>query len=648
MNIKNMSLRCQLNGVIVSILVICFIGSLWINIFNTQTFLNDQLSSHAQDTATSLGLSLSEPIFNEEEVVVEASINAIFDRGYYHHITLESVDGVVLYQRLIENQPEQVPIWFINIFTLTAPEKQTMIDTGWTVGGILKVQSHTGLAYEQLWESTKDITHATLFIFVLTLLLAYLFLQKMYRPISAISQQAAAVQKRQFVMIDHLPNAIELRHFVIAMNKMVANIKSTFDELTEDAAKIRRVAYIDPQTEVENRRAFLDAMDELLAESAQHSGYLVMVRLTELTALNKKLGYQAGDSLVLQVVEQIKTVSESNRECKVYRISGSEFCLFLENCQHKHIKQLVKDLSEQMDQKIEHLEEMKIAVGSIHFSSDQQFSDLMYELDMATNLAIESGEGFHIKQSNKADCVTHINNLKTVLDEILLNPDSHIHLNGQILLTCSERAAFDIEIFAAFEYQGKVVNTGDLFAIASQYQQTGVLDLTIIRLILSLCKRQTFQGKRVAINLSRLTLSDASSMNKIITLIKQSKLGNVLTIGLPESAILGHVEESKLFVDKLKEEGCSICINRFGSSMASLQYLMGIQADQVKLSPAFTRNIEQKENNAQIVSAFVRMVHGLDITVIAQCVETEQELAFLKSLNIDAALGYVIDKPTQL
>jgi len=314
MNIKYMSLRCQLSGVILFVLTIFFIGSIWINIFNSQAFLNKQLSSHAQDTATSLGLSLSEAIFNDETIVVETIINTIFDHGFYHHITLESVRGEVLYQRVLENQSEHVPKWFISLFSLTAPEKQSMIDTGWTVGAILKVQSHTGFAYDQLWQSCKYIAHATLFTLFIALVLAYLFLQKMYQPITAISLQAEAVQKRRFVLIEQLPNAIELRHFVIAMNKMVSNLKNTFDELSADAAKMRVAAYVDPQTRVENRRAFVDALGALLANSEQHSGYLVMVRLTELTALNKKFGYQLGDSLVNQVVEQIEMVIADNKE----------------------------------------------------------------------------------------------------------------------------------------------------------------------------------------------------------------------------------------------------------------------------------------------------------------------------------------------
>lgn len=648
MKIKNMTLRTQLNGIILSILALSFIGSVWINSINSQHFINEQLASHAQDTATSLGLSLSDPLFNEETIVVEATINAIFDRGFYHHITLESIEGEVIYQRIINNKPEEVPAWFINLFPLTAPEKTSMIDTGWTVGGVLKVQSHTGIGYTQLWKSTNDITHATLIIFVFALLLAYLLLQKMYRPIKAISLQAAAIQKRQFIMIKEIPNALELKNFVIAMNKMVSNIKSTFDELTKEATETHNAAYIDQQTGLENRRAFIDAMDALLAESAQHRGYIMMVRISGLSELNKNQGYQAGDNLVKQLIEQITFACKADTELKLFRVSGSEFCLFLENYLQNKIQEFVTELIQQVNGRIEYNEESKLAFGCINFTSGELFADVMYQLDMATSQALERSEGFYIKQSELSQGIHGITNLKVVLDEILTDPKSHIKLNSQKALSLSDKNAFDEEIFAAFEYQEKAINTGDIFAIASQYQLTGELDLTIIKMILQQCENGHLKDKTLAVNLSRLTLADNKNMQQIINIINSSQFSTQLVIGLPESAILSNINESKSYIEKLTDEGCSICINRFGASMASLQYLIDIRPDQVKLSPTFTRAIDQKENNARMVSAFVRMAHGLDISVIAQCIETEEELYTLKKLKIDAALGYIIERPTLL
>jgi len=645
-----MTLRAQLNGVIISVLMMSFIGSVWINVFNTQHFLNSQLASHAQDTATSLGLSLSDPIFNEETIVVEATINAIFDRGFYHHITLESVDGEVLYKREITNQPEQVPHWFIELFSLNAPEQKTMIDTGWTIGGVLKVQSHTGIAHAQLWKSANNITHATLFIFILALLFAYILLQKIYRPIKAISHQAEAVQKRQFIMIEKLPSTVELRSFVIAMNKMVANIKNTFDELTQDAAETHRVAYIDEQTGLANRRSFINVMDALLAESAKHRGYVMMARINGLAELNKNQGYQAGDNLVRQLINEINESAKVNNEVKLFRVSGSEFCLFIDNYQEKRILELLTALLDRINLNIESNEDSSLAFGFVNFSSGENFADIMYKLDMATNNAVESSEGYYIQnsQQHKADLEKRgtATNLKAVLDIILSNPDEHIILKSQAVRHLNERPAFDAELFACFEYQNETINTGDLFAIASQYQLAGQLDLTILNRFQNWYQSGKFAKKTVSLNLSRLTFNDADKMSEVTELIKESGLGESLVIGITESSILGNLERSSQIIETLREQGCAICINRFGTSMESLQYLMEIRPSQVKLSPAYTRNIDQKESNAQMVSAFTRMAHGLDITVLAQCIETEQELEKLKALNVDAALGYVICRPT--
>lgn len=648
MNIKNITLRAQLNTVIIAVLLISFTASVWINISNTQTFLKNQLAQHAQDTASSLGLSLSEPIFDEEKIVVEATINAIFDRGFFHHITLEGIDGHIIYKRAQENQPEQVPSWFIELFSLQAPERQSMVDTGWTIVGILKVQAHTGIAYLQLWESARQMTLYILLTFVFALTLAYLFLREIYKPIHDIKLQSIAVQKRQFIMIEKLPRALELRHFVLAMNKMVANIKNTFEELTQAAADTHHDAYIDQQTGIENRRAFIDSIEAMVAPTEEHSGYILMARITELSTLNQKHGYQAGDNLVMQLIVQIQILIKENREIKLFRISGSEFCLIVENYQLSDIQKLLADIIEQIKLHIEHPDAVNIVLGCIDFNSGQNFADLMFELDMATNLAVEGSEGFYIKQPDQVNSVGSIINYKIVLDEVLQNPAAHIQLTSQRVFSCSSRPVFEHEIFVAFQYDDKRVNTGDLFAIASQYQQTGLLDLTIVKLILAHCNNSLLKGKQIAINLSRLTISDSQSMDHIITLIEHSAHARVLSIGFPESSILGHIRDTKRYIERFSDAGCTICINRFGSSMESLQYLMELRPDHVKLSPAFTRNIDNKDSNSQMVGAFVRLVHGLDMSVIAQCVETEQELQTLQKLNIDALLGYVFEKPERL
>lgn len=647
MNMKNTTLRRQLNGVIVLILVISFIGSVLINAINTQSFLNEQLTAHAQDTATSLGLSLSDALDNGDTIVVNATIDAIFDRGYYQHIILTDIDDQILYQRTYDTPSQQVPSWFMALFSLAAPEQKSMIDTGWVVSGILKVQSHTGLAYQQLWESSLDMAYYTLFVCVIALLLAYLFLIKIYRPINAISEQATALQNRQFNNIVEIPRALELRNFVLAMNKMVDNIKRSFDELTQAAAETHSAAYVDPHTGIANRRAFNDALDALLADSAQHNGFIAMVRISGLATLNQQQGYQAGDNLVAQLSAEINGAIAKQADASLFRISGSEFCLLLDNFQLPVIEVLLPAITQQISHHIDAAHKVNIAVGCSQFTSAAQSAEVMYEVDMATNLAIELDKDFYIKPLQQGNNIA-LSEYKSVLQAILEKPGDHIKLTHQRVLSGSEMAVFDAEIFSAFYYKQQQVNSGELFALASQYQQTAKLDIAILELLIGHLQQGTLPEKKVEITLSRLTFTDNYGMEQIIATIKDSKLAPRLAIGVPETAILGNISKAKVWFEQLSALGCSICINRFGASMESMHYLLDLSPDQVKLLPAFTYNIDKKQTNAEMVGAFVRMVHGLDITVIAQCIETEQELRTLQKLNIDALLGYAIGKPIPL
>lgn len=647
MSLRHFSLRAQLNCIILFVLILSFIGSVWININNTQQFLSGQLKSHAQDTATSLGLSLSDPVLHQETLVVETTINAIFDRGFYHHIVLEDVNGKVLYERINENQPEQVPAWFIGLFELKAPEQKSMIDTGWTIGGVLKVQSHTGGAYAELWENANDFSYATLVIFALALLLSYLILEQVYKPINAISSQAIAVQNREFILIKKLPRAKELYNFVVAMNQMVSNIKNTFEELTAAAENTRKQAYIDVQTGIPNRRAFNDLLDALLISSENHRGHIAMLRITGLAQLNQQQGYIAGDTLLANLIKHINKEVEGTKGFKLFRISGSELCFFVKNQRDEELQSLVLKLVKEFTRHIEIAKENKIALGLIPFNSNDDAAHILYQLDRATNTALEQSTGYYIakEQIKSEEKQESAGSFKAKVIEVLANPTLSIQLRGQKSESYTVRHAFATELFASFVYNGEQLNTGDVFATASKFDLTAELDLAILQKVIS-TSADLFKGdEKIAISLSRLTFTNPDSMQKIINIIKQSGLAKNLVIGLTEATVISGINEASKQIELLTALGCTICINRFGSSIESLKYLMEVRPDYVKLETAYTRNIDNKQSNIQIVADFVRMAHGLNISVIAQCVETEQELCTLKSLNIDSALGYIIDEP---
>ena len=197
-----MPLSRQLGLSLLAVLILVFIGTLWINANNTRDFVDQQLASHAQDTATSLGLSIAPYMANEEDLpVVDTMMNAIFDRGFYQSMVLKDAKQNVLLEKHNPNSVEGVPLWFLNLLPLTPPESTTDVNDGWTIAGTLTVKSHPGFGYQQLWLNATQAFWMILAVFIVALILLYALVRMITTPLLAVVKQADAISKQQFEQI---------------------------------------------------------------------------------------------------------------------------------------------------------------------------------------------------------------------------------------------------------------------------------------------------------------------------------------------------------------------------------------------------------------------------------------------------------------
>ena len=118
---------------------------------NSRAQIQEQLSSQAQDAATSLALRLATLKSLDDRALVETLVNPIFDRGYFREIRVVSAGGEVLVRRVLEPAQGDVPDWFTRFFPLDAPGAQSLVSSGWRELGRVVVASHPYFAYQQLW-----------------------------------------------------------------------------------------------------------------------------------------------------------------------------------------------------------------------------------------------------------------------------------------------------------------------------------------------------------------------------------------------------------------------------------------------------------------------------------------------------------------
>ena len=234
-----MTLSRQLTLLIAALVALLFLGTFSISVLNTRAYLEQQLASHAQDAATSLGLSATSHFASDDRALVTSMVNAMFHRGDYLMIRLETLQGEAWIERTTDRLTDTVPGWFVHAFALSPPERSATMMSGWRQMGRVRVVSHPGLAYEKLWQTTRQTLSLFLLVALLVLLSALFGLRLLLRPIKAIEAQAEAICNREYVTSDRPPFTLEFRRVVEAMDRLSEKVGRMLGEAEGVATRLR-------------------------------------------------------------------------------------------------------------------------------------------------------------------------------------------------------------------------------------------------------------------------------------------------------------------------------------------------------------------------------------------------------------------------
>jgi len=198
----------------------------------TRDFLQRQLASHAQDTASTLALQLSDELARADMAAVTSSVDALFDSGYYRRITLSQPDGKVLLDRQLPVVVEGAPQWFVNTIPLATPSGRAESMSSWK-RTVVQVTSHPGFAYQQLWTSTRDTLLLALLFWAIAAMLGAILLTRALRPLADMEILALGVARGEFSHLPELPRVRELRHIGQSMNLMSDSVRRMLTEKSD-------------------------------------------------------------------------------------------------------------------------------------------------------------------------------------------------------------------------------------------------------------------------------------------------------------------------------------------------------------------------------------------------------------------------------
>tara|TARA_R110002020_G_scaffold424774_2_gene634012 strand:- start:1668 stop:3668 length:2001 start_codon:yes stop_codon:yes gene_type:complete len=637
---NGISLKTQVYGLIILISVISFCVRIITDVDTTRQYLQTQMGSHAQDTATSLGLSISPYLEEDSIMIAQTMATAIFDSGYYKKIKFTDPQNKMIFELTNPKRVESVPNWFINIVKLDAPTMSSELNNGWIMAGTLEVTSHVGQSYQTLWEHTKRSLYGSFLLLIASLLVAFLILRAVFRPLKAVENQAHLVTRKRFTLNDEIPIARELRTVTKAINNMVINLQSTFDSLTKQTQALTEEVYIDSLTGLGNRKSFDNHFNSVVDTISSDTPIsAMMITLPSLANINQTVSYQDGDEHVNEVANILKTTFGGLTNAKVFRLNGSTF-IALAPYDSDFLSRTHLEITDAFSQQ----------KNSLHVNGFANFALVSVEKGMPiAGLLSALDTGCTIgNRNNKVDKDTlfSVTQWRSLIQSILSSAEVSFSVQPVKHANTQHKQCY-FEVFSHFIFEGEKVNNGHLFAMAEKLNLTEELDKKIIRNFVNV--KEQYPEDIFALNLSKASLYSTDFI-EWLTLYSHTKpvIKTNLLFELHEISLLYNVHIASQHIDIIKDIGINVCIEHFGTSLTSFRYLQGLDIEYVKIDGSYIQDLLDNNQSQFFIQTVNNICHGFGIKVLACLIEKPETLRILENLGCDGVQGNLIMAPSQI
>ena len=343
-----MSLSKQLIILVSLLFLLIFSINFSLSVRNIKNYLEGEASVHAQDTATSLGLSLSPYLKDENDPIIATMIQAIFDRGYYREISLVNVDGKVLVKLTDDREIKGVPDWFIEWFPMSLAKAHSEISTGWQVTGTVSVTVNPGYAYRKLYQQAENSFYFSAAVFAAALILLLIALRMALRSLKRLEQLAVTIANGRFETIDKTPWTTEVRNLTLAMNSMSTKVAAVIDKLQLKLKGMGDQLLRDDLTGLYKKEVFESDLRHLFMEDSD--AYIYIVKLDSLTSFVKEHGYEKVDRYIQDFAGLLESNCRQFPEgvASCYRFYGAEFVMLLRGVDLIRARQCAEHLSAEL------------------------------------------------------------------------------------------------------------------------------------------------------------------------------------------------------------------------------------------------------------------------------------------------------------
>jgi diguanylate cyclase (GGDEF)-like protein len=393
-------------------------------------------------------------------------------------------------------------------------------------------------------------------------------------------------------------------------------LRSTLQRLTEQ----------DALTGIANRQGFQTLLAARLEEKGGRGLALVYLDLDNFHQANDTLGYRAGDLLIQQVVIRLK--AQLGRGDQLARLGGDEFALLLETRNDlTRLKRCVQRLSDALSEPY-WLEGESLLLGCsfgvVQARAKSDADTLMWQAQCAMQQAKRrQGNTYHLYDQR--------------LDEVMHSQTDFVGVEALVRWQHEKRGLMTPDVFVPLaEESGMIVPLG-YWVIARA--------LTDMRHL----QGSGWPGLSMAVNLSFRQFQDSQLLPTLERLIERHAIdSNWLEFELTETAVMRRSEHVQQIMHRLDRLGIRFSLDDFGTGFSSFEHLSNLPIALLKIDRSFVTGMELRPQSQQLVQAMINLAHNLDLEVVAEGVETSEQLQLLQHYGCDQIQGYLIGRAMPL
>ena len=490
----------------------------------------------------------------------------------------------------------------------------------------------------------RQMRSISMTIYVLSFMLIMLLLT---RRLQGLTRRVVEFSKHMAIQQPTIKHKDELLMLEERFKLLANEIKNETEALEYQASH-------DPLTDLPNRKMLNERLQSALLRSQTTNKPLVLIisDLNHFKEINDTLGHHIGDVVLQQAAERLyNTVRKSDT---VARLGGDEFSILLPDTSLEEATMVAENITEIF--KIPFVAEghnLNVGISIGLAESPTHGNDVNILVQRADVAMYDAKRGKHCCAVYDPEQDTHNISKLELMSELRASIDSHqIEIHYQAKYNIKTGEPVGAEALLRWQHPDRgYIPPDEIIPLAEQTGLIRPLTTLVLEKAIRQCAAWHREGLQlsISINISVQCLLDDTLTSILRTLLAKYKLpAQYCILELTESDIMTDPIRAKNILLEIDTIGAHISIDDFGTGYSSLAYLKQLPVSEIKIDRSFVMEMDSDENDKVIVKTIIDLAHNLDLTVVAEGVETEESFAILKTLHCDIAQGYLLGRPVPI